>query len=271
MENMTGMFAGLKTDPDDGEPEEFSSLDAFPNDSECPECHYFDIENPVVKGIIAKRDPTGSKNLLAQAKCKCPAREKEKVIADGRRFSNANLPHGHLPKTFDNFIPRVGTEDMLEAARQFADGEGGGVRFLVIQGDYGNGKSHVMEAMARKMLKGGAHVKYTLAKDFLDKLRSTYSKRNDDDFYDVLSEYKNVYALFLDDLGSESDTSYGMSELTGLVESRLQAGARMVISTNSTREQMMGTNPRLADRVFATNPKLYEVKVVTNAATSYRK
>ena len=122
MQNMTGLFGELKTEFG----EEFSHLDSFPNDSACSECHYLDITHPAVIAIIAKRDPTGSKNLLAQAKCKCPAREKEKVIADGRRFSNANLPHGHLPKTFDNFIPRVGTEDMLEAARQFADGEGGG-------------------------------------------------------------------------------------------------------------------------------------------------
>lgn len=251
--------------------EDISTLDGFPNDSECPECHYFDITNPTVKAIILKRDPEGRKNLLAQARCKCPEREKQVTIADGRRFDAATLPHGQLPKTFENFLQRAGTEDMIEAAKAFTDAGGVGYRFLTIQGEYGNGKSHILEAMARKMLKQGAHVKYTLAKDFLDKLRSTYSKRNDDDFYDVLNEYKTVYALFLDDLGAEADTVYGMQELTGLVESRLQAGARMVITTNVTREQMMETNPRLASRVFATNPALYEVRVVANFATDYRK
>ncbi len=249
-------------------------LDAFPNDSMCPECHYFDTENPTVLAIINKRDPEGKKNLLAQARCKCAGKEQDRVIADSRRYAAATLPHGQLPKTFENFLQRKGIKEMLDAAKAFVVGAGGvadGVRFLTIQGDYGNGKSHIMEAMARKMLKDGAHVRYTLAKDFLDTLRSTYNKKNDDDFSDVLAEYKNVYALFLDDLGAEADTDWASSQLTGLVESRLQSGARMVISTNATRGQMASSNPRLASRVFATNPALYEVKVVTNTASDYRK
>ena len=270
MYQLGGLFAGLKTNPDEGEAEDFAAISAFPNESACPVCHYFDVTHPAVRIIIAKRDPFGKRNLLANARCKCGQRDKDKMIADNRRHDSATLPHGETPKTFDNFLQRTGTEEMLAAARAFA--EGAGIRFLTIQGDYGNGKSHVMEAMARQMLKQGAPVKYTLAKDFLDRLRGTYDRRSDDDFYNVLGEYMDVYALFLDDLGAEAGTDWASSQLTGLVESRIQNGACTVISTNTTREQMMGTNPRLADRVFATNPALgHAIKVVTNTATSYRK
>ena len=249
-----------------------SGQDSLPDAAQCAECGFFDIENADVRSILFDRDPENKLELLELAKCKCAQKEKDQVIADGRRFAAATLPHSQMPKTFDNFLPRPGTEEMLATAKEFTDGEGSGYRFLTIQGAFGNGKSHVMEAMARAMLKHGAHVRYTLAKDFLDRLRSTYNRRNDDDFYDVLEEYKNVHALFLDDLGAEADTDWASSQLTGLVEARIQAGARMVISTNLTREQMAGTNPRLASRVFATNPALgYLTKVVTNTSTDYRK
>ena len=94
-------------------------LDAFPDDSMCPECHYFDTTNPTLARIIAKRDPNGKKNLLAQARCKCPVKEQEKVVADSRRYAEATLPRGQLPKTFENFLQRPGTEGMLISAKEF--------------------------------------------------------------------------------------------------------------------------------------------------------
>jgi DNA replication protein DnaC len=260
--------------------ERMLDVTAFPNDTECPECGYFDITDERVVLIIKARQaahPKTTTALFEQARCKCPARKAERMLQDSERYANANLPSG-TPKTFDNFKVRPGTEEMLEQARKFSDGQG---RFLTIQGvagrakdqtGFGNGKSHILEAMARDFLQHGAHVRFDLVANLLNRIRATYDSNSDEQTSIVHEDYQKYHVLFLDDLGLEQGTQWAKAQMITMIEGRIQSGARTVITTNLTRLEMMDLEPRLASRLFATNPDLgYQFLLVPNTATDFRR
>lgn len=259
--------------------ESISALDPFPNEAACARCGLFDTTHPRVLAIIEARQaasPATTKGLKTWAACKCEKFDQDQRVAELERRHKAHLPQGHLARTFANFQPRPGTEDMLAAAKAFCAGD---YTFLTISVNnvdpnrmFGNGKTHIMEAMARDLLDQGKKVRFDLCKDILDRLRATYNRNSNDDFAHVLAEYKYFGVLFLDDLGMEKSNAWASEQLTGLIEERIQNNRRTVISTNLNRESMMDMEPRLASRLFATNPALADVfKVVLNTATDFRR
>jgi DNA replication protein DnaC len=269
------LFSGIHNDLG----EVVTALDSFPNDTECPRCHNFDTADPRVIAIIKARQaarPATTKGLMEWAACKCAKLDQELAATTLNRRLRAHLPTGQLARTFDNFQPRSGSEDMLAAGKAFCAGAYTFLTITVNPGDqnkmFGNGKTHLMEAMARDLLEQGKEVRFDLCKDILDRLRATYNRNADTDFAQVLDEYKYFGVLFLDDLGMEKSNAWGSEQLTGLIEERIQNNRRTVISTNLNREAMMNLEPRLASRLFATNPALAEVfKVVVNTATDFRR
>jgi hypothetical protein len=91
-----------------------SAGEPLPNDSQCPVCGYFDITHPDVRRILLDRDPT--KRIFQQARCKCVGREEQQRRDAELRHAQAALPTGGTTRTFDNFLGRPGTDDMLAAA-----------------------------------------------------------------------------------------------------------------------------------------------------------
>jgi DNA replication protein DnaC len=238
----------------------------------CPTCHYYDTEDPDVLQILMARDPFGRKNLIDQARCRCVAIERARMAEDEDRWANANLPHRQQgnTRTFENFKLRLGTEETFRAAEQFATGTG--PRFLVFFGRYGNGKSHLLEAVGRRMLQQGSTVRFDLAKEFLDRLRHTYNQNSSsEDVFDILQQYTKYPVLLLDDVGMESATPWAQEQLTALVEKRLQRQAMTIVATNQGKAEMERTlGPRLTSRLHATNREMTDVVVITNNGSDYR-
>ena len=244
-----------------------SAGEPLPNDSKCSGCGYFDITHPDVRRILLDRDPAG--RLLLQARCKCRSREEQQQRDDDLRYAQAALPSGGTLRTFDNFITRPGTEKMLAAARKFADRQG--PKMLVMIGQTGTGKSHLLEAIGRQCLESGRTVRYDLASTFLNRLRHTYDSDAGEDVHDLTAWYQRRYIMLLDDIGMESATAWVREQLTTLVEERLHSGGWMALATNLNKTQMADRmGDRLASRLYAQNPELPEVSVVFNAAEDYR-
>ena len=129
-----------------------SAGEPLPDDGQCPVCGYFDVSHPDVRRILLDRDP--SQRIFSIAQCKCQGQEEIQRRNDELRFAQAQLPTG--ARTFDNFIEQPGTDIMLAAARRFCHREG--PRMLVLVGQTGTGKSHVLESIGRQALDAGRTV-----------------------------------------------------------------------------------------------------------------
>lgn len=243
-----------------------NALEALPNEAQCPICMYFDIEHPDVKRIIGARDPSGS--LLQMARCKCGIRKQAQEAADQKRIAQANLP-GHPVRTLESFHRVDGSEDMEQAVAEFAEGKS--PHMLVLQGNYGCGKSHMLEGALRELLHRGMTVRYEVAKRYLDRLRGSYDKGMEDSFKQLCDWYRGIGILALDDVGLEKSSDFAATELTDLVDERLNYGRPTIIATNKTKEQMADhLGERIASRIYMTNESLGAVKLVLCMAEDYR-
>ena len=244
-----------------------SCKESLPDESQCPVCGYFDITHPDVRRILMDRDPT--KMIFHQAQCRCRTREEQIQRDTELRYAQAALPSGKTARTFDNFLGRPGTDKMLAAARNFADRQG--PRMLVLVGETGTGKSHLLEAIGRQALESDRTVRYDLTSTFLNRLRHTYDSDSGEDVHDLTAWYQRRHTVLLDDIGMESATAWVREQLTTLIEERLHSGGWMALATNLSKATMADRmGDRMASRLFAGNPELSEVSLVINTAEDYR-
>ena len=242
-----------------------SAGEALPDESQCPTCGYFDVTHPDVRRILLDRDPT----KLKQAACRCQSQEDIVRRETEFRHVQAALPSSGKPRTFDNFISRPGTDAMLSAARQFAGGNG--PKMLVLVGQTGTGKSHLLEAIGRRALESNRTVRYDLTSTFLNRLRHTFDADSGEDFHDLTAWYQRRQTVLLDDIGMESATAWVKEQLVTLIEERLHSGGWMALATNLSKTALADRmGDRLASRLYALNPDLSDVSNVVNTAEDYR-
>lgn len=176
-------------------------------------------------------------------------------------------------KTFDSFNPgRAGlsqTEQQslrfaFERAQAFAHSPEG---WLVLQGRYGCGKTHLATAIAHMVIARGDAAIFVTVPDLLDYLRAPF--RSDDEntagSYDRrFDEVRTVELLILDDLGTESPTPWAREKLFQIINHRYNLRLPTVFTTNLELDQMEERlRSRLRDMALSTT--------VTISAPDYRR
>ena len=103
---------------------------------------------------------------------------------------------------------------------------------IVILGDTGVGKTHLMECMATHALSLGLMLKYTTAFNFnQDMLKYHCAKLEDKS--EIMSPYVQSDILFIDDLGTENRINNVTNEyLYSVLNERMQSHKKTVITTN---------------------------------------
>lgn len=241
---------------------------ALPDESQCPHCGYFDITHPDVQRILKARDPTG--RLFSIAQCKCPALERQHKSRMAIMAQQANLPRSNPVRTLMSFQSRDGTVNGLTAAQALMKGQAPPI--LCLQGEYGTGKSHLLEGLVRQSLAEEHSARYELASELLDRLRHTYDDDSAQDMYELMQWYHRLSLLVIDDLGLQRTTDFGIEKLTEIFDHRLRYQKRLAIATNCSESEFAAKmGGRLASRVFQRNPLLQEVTLVHMTATDYRR
>lgn len=239
-------------------------LDPLPEDSVCSTCGRLFRAHPAVVATLAAR---GIRTLRF---CECPPSGPVSYadqVAE-QRLRYANLPHTDAPRTFANFTPRRGTENARKAAWDYAVGQAG-YHLLVLLGQAGTGKSHLLEAVARERLAQGGSAKYETVPHLLDVLRDAYKDDARMGFLDVFERYQAADLLVLDDLGAETVTPWVAEKLTTLVDERYRNGRDLAIATNLLRDDVVSTyHERLASRLWDTHTGM--VCSVALTCTDYR-
>lgn len=235
---------------------EFSPATDLAGDPNCPYCHGL--------GYLRRDLPIGHPDFGKLQICTCRQGQVAQQIHQ-RLFSISNLDNlQHL--TFENFQARgrVGLgpwqADSLERAfnqaYQFAQKADG---WLLLQGGFGCGKTHLAAAIANFTVGIGVPTLFITVPDLLDALRFAYDTP-ESTFEERFEEIRNAPLLIMDDFGTHNATSWAQEKLFQIINYRYINRFPLVVTTNLLLEQIEGRirsrleDPELVTRVFIQAP-----------------
>ncbi len=196
---------------------------------------------PICKGAgyLIRSETAGHFELVP---CRCKQRElEESDFQELQRLSNLEP---FADKTFDTFDGTVeGVAEALAAARAFAQNPSG---WLLLQGGYGCGKTHLAAAIANEALRRHIKTLFTVVPDLLDHLRAAYAPDSPVRFDERIEAVRTVYLLILDDLGTENATPWAGEKLYQIINYRYNYELPTVITTN---RHLAEIEPRIRSRI----------------------
>ena len=158
-------------------------------------------------------------------------------------------------QTFDNFDLKwyagsPAEERMtanLAAAKSYAKNFPKKRGSLLLIGKTGTGKTHISTAIAREVISQGFDVIYDSAQNIVsdfeaDKFRSGYGTEPKS------AKYLECDLLIIDDLGTEFSSSFTVSCLYNLINTRRNRAQATIISTNLTAEELAA---KYEDRIYS--------------------
>jgi DNA replication protein DnaC len=158
------------------------------------------------------------------------------------RYEYANISPEIKTYSFDDFQLKYYQGEHLERAarvlndaRQFAGDylKNPHRPGLLITGDVGAGKTFIAGAITNFLLKEGVQDLFLVVPDFLDELRSTYSKGGaEEDEATLIKGARQVDVLILDDLGVHNYTPWTCNKIYSLLNYRMNYQLPVVITTN---------------------------------------
>ncbi len=193
--------------------------------------------------------------------CACRTSQLQKQARDGL-YKMSNLEElAHL--TFDNFEERgqiglgpaqaASLERAFNHTQQFARTLEG---WLVLQGPYGCGKTHLAAAAANFVVDIGVPTLFLTVPDLLDSLRFSYNNP-ESTFEERFEEIRRSPLLVMDDFGTENATAWAQEKLFQILNFRYINNLPLLITTNLSLNQIEGRiRSRLQDPELVTRVKI---------------
>lgn len=172
----------------------------------------------------------------------------------------ANRGEVHLAQTFDNFDATVpGVQKAFKAAQKIAEKECD-FNWLLLYGGVGNGKTHLLNAIANRAMNRLVPTHLLMMADLLSELRMAMETNQVDFRMDAL---KRIPFLLIDELGLEYGTGWEKEKIEELLASRWNRGLRTIVATNRDISELP---ERLQSRFKDRNLSRY----ILNEAPDYR-
>ncbi len=118
--------------------------------------------------------------------------------------------------------------------------------WLLLQGTYGCGKSHLAAAIANQQIAQRQPVLFVSVPDLLDHLRATYAPRSEVSYDERFEQVRTAPLVILDDLGAESRTPWAQEKLYQIFNYRYVRQLPTVVTTNAELENL---DPRIRSRL----------------------
>mgnify|MGYP000368437782 CR=1 FL=1 len=167
-----------------------------------------------------------------------------------RRLSNL---HTQSDKTFDTFRTDLpmwtpAQQQSLSTAKRvsqaYAERLDG---WLLLEGTYGCGKTHLAAAVGNARLEHGDTVLFITSPDLLDHLRGTYGPTSEINYDEMFDRVRNAPVLIIDDLGVENPSHWAQEKLFQLLNYRYSRHLPTVLTTNADLDLL---DPRIRSRLL---------------------
>ncbi len=202
------------------------------------------------KGIVYYYDD--NKNIACR-ECSCMLSRRKKARSV-RRINSSGLKDTIRLKTFDNFVVKgQHQKDMIELARRFLNSDMS--HWLYYGGQVGAGKTHICTAVVGELLLNrGKEVRYLQWREDVPRLKA---KVNDDDYQELIGEYKTAEVLYIDDL-FKTDTDRGSKITAGDINIAFEIlnwryqnkGLITILSSQLTVREIVIVDEAVGSRIF---------------------
>jgi DNA replication protein DnaC len=143
--------------------------------------------------------------------------------------------------------PKGSPDAAYHVARRYAeDPNATGRPWLFLYGSKGTGKTHLAAGIGNERIARGQPAIFMVVPDLLDHLRATYSPNSEVTYDELFESLRNTALLILDDLGTQTASSWAREKLYQLVNHRYNRRLPTVITMNQESEEI---DPRLWSRI----------------------
>jgi DNA replication protein DnaC len=212
-------------------------------------------------GYLRSEVPVGHPNFGRLEICVCRQRDVSQQVRE-HLYSLSHLDELE-GLTFESFQPRgqIGLgekqanslEMAFNQANHYARNLNG---WLLLQGGYGCGKTHLAAAIANFAVEMGVPTLFLTVPDLLDMLRFSYDSE-DTTFESRFNEIRNASLLILDDFGTQNATGWAQEKLFQIINYRYINKLPLVITTNLSLDDIEARfRSRLADRGLVSDVRI---------------
>ena len=203
--------------------------------------------------VLPMCEACGDTGHIGQRMCAC---KRQLLVEAGYRSSGL----GSLlqRQRFDNFSlsfyegeANILIEAVLCAAKDFAESFDKTGKNLLFIGGTGLGKTHLSTAIAARAIERGFDVVYETAQNVIadfeyDRFKSGYGESESRS-----ERYLACDLLIMDDLGAELTNQFTVSSLYNIINTRINLGKSMLISTNLGQKNLFERyDERITSRLF---------------------
>lgn len=218
---------------------------------DCPKCAGAGFFHPCVDGKTnyAKTEPCDHPGCYA---------EQAQAYKVGMLADNSGVIERQ--QTFENFDPAVqGVRKAYDAAMKISEGMGSYI-WLALYGGVGNGKTHLLNAIANRTLSRGQETKLVMMAELLSELRMAIHDHKADA---KLKELKQVRYLIIDELGVEYGSEWEKGKIEELLAARWANGRFTIIASNLDIEEF-------PERIKSRFKDIHLSRAIVNKAEDYR-
>lgn len=170
-----------------------------------------------------------------------------------RRLSNLDA---FKDKSLDNFEmdilgysekERLSLQMAFKAAANYAENPDG---WLMLEGAYGCGKTHLAAAVGNYRLQKGDMVLFITTPDLLDHLRASFAPNSEFTYDESFDRLRETGLLIIDDLGVENPSEWAQEKMFQLLNHRYSHRKPTIITTNRNLDTL---DPRIRSRLLDVN------------------
>lgn len=171
----------------------------------------------------------------------------EKIEEEGKIDSATKKAMNKYNYSFENFVIGSSNKFAHAAAINVANNPGGSYNPLFIYGHSGLGKTHLLCAIQKQILKNNpsANIIYTSGELFTNELVHYISMRDTHTFHE---KYRNVDVLLIDDIQFIAKTVSTQEEFFHTFDFLIQKGKQVVLTSDRPPKEMLTLEERLRNR-----------------------
>jgi DNA replication protein DnaC len=200
---------------------------------------------------------------------RCPNNPPQRDESWQERLREISNLSAFAEKTFEAFETKLAMHTpaeqaslilAYETALDFAQNP---VGWLLLEGEYGCGKTHLAAAIGNARLIQGDNALFITTPDLLDHLRSSFGPSSEVGYDETFDRVRNSPILILDDLGVENPSHWAQEKLFQLMNYRYVNRLPTIITTNADID-------RLDDRIRSRLLDVTLIRRVKITAPDYR-